>query len=62
MPDTAVLAEVRLPVLYGAFLRLFTDGTVTLLTSEDEGVLTDDNLEQAADLIARAQQIRGSQS
>ncbi len=60
MPDTTVLAEVRLPALYGAFLRLFIDGTVTLLTSEDEATLTDDNLAQAADLIARAQQIRRS--
>jgi hypothetical protein len=58
MDDTTILTEVRLPVLWGASLRLFSDGTVTLSTSEDEATLTDDNLAQAADLIARAQQIR----
>lgn len=58
MPDTTVLAEVHLPVLWGASLRLFSDGTVTLSTSEDEATLTDENLAQAAALIARAQQIR----
>ncbi len=58
MPDIDIVCEVRLPVLWGAVLRLFTDGTVTLLTSEDEATLSDTDLDGIADLVARAQRIR----
>ncbi len=60
MPDIDIVCEVRLPVLLGATLRLFTDGTVTLLTSEDEATLTTADLDGIADLVARAQRIRNA--
>ncbi|MER7280549.1 hypothetical protein ABT369_39530 [Dactylosporangium sp. NPDC000244] len=52
------ITAVELPLPWGATLRLFPDGTVTLLTSEDEAALTDENLDGIADLVARARQIR----
>jgi hypothetical protein len=52
------IVTVRLPLLWGATLRLLPDGTVTLLTSEDECTLSDSDLDQVAELVARAQEIR----
>jgi hypothetical protein len=56
--DFDSIVTVRLPLLCGATLRLFPDGTATLLTSEDEATLSDADLAGIADLVARAQQLR----
>ena len=60
MPDIEIVCEVRLPLLWGATLRLFTDGTVALLTSEDEATLSTADLDGITDLIARARRIRNA--
>jgi hypothetical protein len=58
--DFDPIATVRLPLLWGACLRLFPDGTVTLLTSEDEATLSDADLSGIADLVAHAQRLRST--
>jgi hypothetical protein len=56
--DFDPIARVELPLLWGATLRLFPDGAVTLLTSEDEATLSDADLSGIANLVARAQSLR----
>lgn len=58
MNDFDPIVRVELPLLWGAALRLFPDGTVTLLTSEGEARFTDEHIDQVGDLIARAQRMR----
>lgn len=56
--DDYPIATVDLPILFGGSVTLFASGRVVITTSEDQSELSDTDVDNLADLLAQAQQIR----